>query len=218
MISSVQLALMVIPLAAYFYLLALWQAWRHPRVVSGAVDLWLLALGVSGLFVCGPLGQFMARTLFGRVGPLEWLFLALVGFLVVSRLARRSSRRLVIYHVGAEALDAALCDVLGADEFIPTLAGYESRTQSCGIRVDHSPRGQSAVIEAMGPEADALMATLGSRLQARLRLVPAVMTNLPSLFFALSGLTLLGPLVAGMMTQPHTRAVLRALLERLRGG
>src|ERR1700733_2690036 len=96
MTSPAQLALMVTPLAAYLYLLAIWQAGRHPRVVAGSVDLWLLALGLGGVVLLGPFGRLLARTLFGHAGPLQWLMLTLFGILVVGRLARGALRRLVI--------------------------------------------------------------------------------------------------------------------------
>jgi len=218
MTSPVQLALMVTPLAAYLYLLAIWQAGRHPRVVAGPVDLWLLALGLGGLVLIGPLGRIVAQTLFGRAGLLQWLLLTLVAILLVSRLARRSWRRLVIYHVDGETLDTALRDALGPDEFIRTLSGYEDRTHACGIRVHHSPRWQAAVVEGFGHDPDALIRALRPRLKERLRQAAAGPTGVSLLFFGLSALTMLVPLAGHLLTQPRTRAALRVLLERLHGG
>ena len=54
--------------------------------------------------------------------------------LVVSTLAQRSSRRLVIYHVDAEALESTLRDLFQPATFFQTLDGYEDRT--------HATRGQ----------------------------------------------------------------------------
>src|ERR1700757_2301446 len=101
MTSPVQLALMVTPLAMYLYLLAVWQAGRHPRVVTGSRDVWLLAAGLGGLGLFGPLGQWLAGLISNNPRLLHRLLLALVGMLIVGRLARRSERRLVIYHVDA---------------------------------------------------------------------------------------------------------------------
>jgi hypothetical protein len=218
MTSPAQLALMVTPLAGYLYLLAIWQAGRHPRVVAGSVDLWLLALGLGGVVLLGPFGRLLARTLFGQAGPLQWLLLTLVGLLVVGCLARRSLRRLVVYHVDSETLDMALRDILGPDRYTRTLSGYEDRTDACGIRVHHSPRWQAAVVEGFGQDPDSLIATLRSRLNERLRLAPPGTSNVSLLFFGLSALTMLIPLAGPLLTQPRTRAVLRVLLERLQGG
>src|SRR5438105_4809609 len=73
MTSPVQLALMVTPLAVYLYLLAVWQAGRHPRVVSGRLDVWLLALGLGGLALLGPLGQWLLGLLSKNPGSLHRL-------------------------------------------------------------------------------------------------------------------------------------------------
>ncbi len=217
MTNPVVLALWVTPLAVYLYLVAVWHAGRHPRVVEGAVDLWLLALGLGGLLLFGPFGQLLARMLFRRPGPLHWVLLTLVGVLVVGRLARGSARRLVIYHVEGVALDAALSDALGSDRFVRTLSGYEDRAGGRGVRVDHSPRWQSAVVEGYGYDAGALIAALGPRLRERLNLVPAVTTEVALVFFGLSALTMLAPLAGHLLAQPRTRAALRVLLERLQG-
>src|SRR5437016_1562493 len=115
MTSPVQLVLMVAPLAGYLYLLAVWQAGRHPRVISGTTDVALLALGVGGLVLYGPFGQLLARRLFGHPGPVPWLILTLAALLVVSWLTRGASRRLVIYHVDATALERALGEALGPE-------------------------------------------------------------------------------------------------------
>jgi hypothetical protein len=218
MTSPVQLALMVTPLAAYLYLLAIWQAGRHPRTVAGPFDLWLLALGLGGLVLVGPLGRLVAQTLFGRMGLSQWLLMTLVAILFVIRMARRSWRRLVIYHVDGDTLDAALRDSLGPDEYVRTLSGYEDRAHACGIRVHHSPRWQTAVVEGFGHDPDALIEALRPRLRARLRLANSKPTGVSLLFFGLSALTMLVPLAGHLLTQPRTRAALRALLERLHGG
>jgi hypothetical protein len=141
-----------------------------------------------------------------------------MAILLVARLARRSWRRLVIYHVDRETLDTALLDALGPDDFIRTLSGYEDRTRSRGIHVHHSPRWQTAVVEGFGRDPDALIGALRPQLRDRLRLVQARPTGVSLLFFGLSALTMLVPLAGHLLFQPRTRAALRVLLERLHGG
>lgn len=218
MSSPLQLLLMVGPLAWYFYLLAVWQTGRHPRVVSGALDLILLALGISGLVVFGPLGELLIRIPSGRSEPGRRLVWTMLAILVVSILARRSSRRLVIYHVDPEALESALHDSLGLEAYVRTADGFEDREHTRGIRVEVSPRWQSAVISAFGNDADGLIRELGPRLRMRLRTVHARTTEVPLIFFGLAALTMLVPLTGYLLTQPHARAALRGLLEHLRGG
>ena len=47
-----------VPLALYCLWVAGLNLGRRPRVISGAVDLMLLAAGVSGLMIVGPLELF----------------------------------------------------------------------------------------------------------------------------------------------------------------
>jgi hypothetical protein len=218
MSSPVQLLLTVTPLAGYFYLLAIWQAGRHPRVIAGAVDATLLAVGVGGLILFGPFGQVVAEALFDRPGPLHWLLLTLTAALLVASLSRRSSRRLVVYHVAPETLESALRALLGPDGFVRTLDGYEDRARGRGLRVELSPRWQSAVVEARGRDPDALIASLVPRLRDRLRESPVPAAEVSMVFFGLSALTMLVPLTGYLLAQPHARAALRVLLEHLRGG
>jgi hypothetical protein len=218
MTNPVQLALMVTPLAVYLYLLAVWQAGRRPRVVTGSRDVWLLAMGLSGLVLFGPVGDWLAGLLSNSPRALHRLLLALVATLIVSRLARRSQRRLVIYHVDAANLHAALSAALGPERFTRTLGGYEDRAGAHGVRVEHSPRWQWAVVDAFGAEADRLVAALGPELRDRFRSVPSTPSEVSLLLFGLSALTMLIPLAVHLLAQPRTRAALRVLLERLHGG
>jgi hypothetical protein len=218
MTSPVQLVLTIVPLASYLYLLAIWQAGRYPRVIPGAFDVSLLALGVGGLALYGPFGQMLARILFGRPAPIHWWILTLAAILVVSTLARRSSRRLVIYHVDPEALESTLRDLFEPVRFFRTLNGYEDRTHARGVRVDVSPRWQSAVIEAYGRDPDALIQELEPTLRERLRAAPARTSDVGIMFFGLSALAMLVPLTGFLLDQPRARAVLRVLLEHLPGG
>jgi hypothetical protein len=214
----VQLVLTVTPLAGYFYLLAIWQAGRHPRVIPGVLDTTLLAMGVGGLLLFGPFGQIVAGILFERPGLLHWLFMTLAAALVIASLSRRSSHRLVIYHVNAEALESVLRILLGPDGFVRSLDGYEDRARVRGLRVELSPRWQSAVIEAYGCDPDALIRALAPRLRDRLRETPAPASEVSIILFGLSALTMLVPLTGYLLAQPHARAALRVLLEHLRGG
>jgi hypothetical protein len=218
MTNPVQLALMVTPLAVYLYLLAVWQAGRHPRVVTGSRDVWLLALGLGGLVLLGPLGDWLEGMLSSSPRLLHRALLALVATLVVSRLALRSGARLVIYHVDGATIHAALTESLGAERFSRTLGGYEDRAGALGVRVEHSPRWQWAVVDGFGAGADRLIADLEPKLRARFRNETATPSEVSLLFFALSALTMLIPLAGHLLTQPRTRAALRVLLERLHGG
>src|SRR6266496_3436409 len=100
MTGQLPLSLAVAPLATYLFVLSLWHGGRHPRVVSGPADFALLAFGLGGLVVFG---------------------------LVATLLARRSLRRLTVYHVDPEALVRALRETLDQvpGHFVRTLRGFE---------------------------------------------------------------------------------------------
>jgi hypothetical protein len=218
MSTPVQLVLMIVPLAGYLYLLAVWQGGRHPRVVSGAVDAALLALGLSGLVVFGPFGQLVAGWLFGRMGLVQGLILSLAAVPVIGWLAWRSRGRLVLYHVDAEALESALGEALEPEGFRRTLHGYDDQSGARHVRVDHSRRWQTAVVEGFGPEGRALIRTLHAQLRARFAVVTARGTAVALILFSLSALTMLVPLTAQLLAEPRTRAALRVLLRHLHGG
>jgi hypothetical protein len=218
MTGPVQLALMVTPLATYLYLMAVWQAGRYPRVLSGSVDVWLLALGLGGLVLFGPVGDWLTGLISSRPRVLHHVLVDLLATLLVARAARWSRRRLVIYHVDASALDAALLGALGASRYSKMLDGFEDRERACGIRVEHSARWRWAVVEVHGDGAAALAAELNPRITEQLRQAPAAPSEVALAFFALSALTMLVPLAGHLLAQPRARAALRVLLERLHGG
>src|SRR4051812_23613728 len=83
MAPPLQQVLTFVPLAAYLYLLAIWQAGRSPRVVRGSTDVGLLALGVGGMVLFGPFGQTLARILFREPTTPQWMTLGLLAILVV---------------------------------------------------------------------------------------------------------------------------------------
>src|SRR5690348_15210852 len=99
---AIQLALMVIPLSLYLYVLGIWHSGRTPRVVAGPVDLGLLAFGLSGLLIFGPIGRLWPWHARGLPGV--WAWLALTAFVVLLALPwlPRSFRRLAVYNVDPE--------------------------------------------------------------------------------------------------------------------
>jgi hypothetical protein len=148
----------------------------------------------------------------------QTLIVTLVGFLVARGLARRARRRLVIYHVDADALDAALRESLGPEPFTPTLDGYEDKERARGVRVERSPRWQTAVVEAFGRDPELLIAQLAPEFRARLRAHPARASGVSLILFSLSALTMVIPLTGYLLASPRTRAALRVLLQHLQGG
>jgi len=217
MTRPLQPVLTYVPLAAYLYLLAIWQAGRSPRVVRGGTDVGLLALGVGGLALFGPFGRTLATILFREPTTLHWALLTLFAVLVVRLLARSDASKLVIYHVDADELEMALRDVFEPGTYSRTLEGYEDRAHGRGVRVESSARWQTAALVAYGRDPEGFVREIEPRVRGRLRSSRSRASDVPLVFFGLSALTMLVPLTSLLLTQPRARAALRALLEHLHG-
>ena len=221
MTGSVQLALMLGPLAFYLYVLALWQSARTPRVVSGPLDFLMLVVGLSGLMVFGPIGNLLVVRLspFGKPNPWAWLALgASFGLLVLPWLPR-SFRRLVIYNVDADRLDEVWAEVLATlpGSFLRTVRGFEDPVHRRGLTIDSSPRLRSVVVEAYGHDPETLIQAVGGRLRGRLRRPSGRPAAVAWLLLGLC-MGLIAPILVVLLTRPRAREVLRVLLERLQGG
>ncbi len=219
---ALQVALVVGPLAAYFAALGILQGGRRPVVVPGAVDFLLLAGGLGGLLVFGPVGMVLVRTLFPA--PSVWAWLALVSayglFLMVW--SPRTAHRLVVYRVRPEELRRVVREALlvlpGA--YSPTVRGFEDREHGRGLTVEASGWLRAGTVEGYGYEAEALIATLGPILRRRSRELSeeSAAPALAAVWFGLSLVTVLIPFVATLLRRPQVLDALRALMERLRGG
>src|SRR4051794_36665151 len=110
-----QLGLMVGPLAFYFFVLAVWQAGRRPHVVSGPLDLALLAAAVGGLLLFGPVGQALGAMLASRSGVVVGSVILAALAAAATTLLRQASRRLVVYHMDPVSLHQALAAALRAE-------------------------------------------------------------------------------------------------------
>jgi hypothetical protein len=221
--TAVQLASMVGPLTVYLYVIAVWQSGRHPRIVSGFVDLALLLFGLSGLVLFGPVGRLLlVRAGAGPFGaPSLWAWLALASSLSLLAVPwlPRSFRRLVIYNVDRDSVNLALRNTLQAlpGDYAPTLRGFEDRKHHRGLSLEITAWGRTAVIEAYGDDPESLIVLVRQGLSVHLQ--PA--TSRPSpVAWALLGLcmALIGPVLVVLLSRPQTRAALRALMERLHGG
>jgi hypothetical protein len=213
-------ALTVGPLGFYLWTLALWHSYRHPRVIAGLIDYALLVLGIGGVLAFGPFGQLLTRALSGKPDLLDWMVVVSALGLCASLVARRSLFRVVVYHVDGPTLAAALEDVLRevGGRFHRTLSGYEDRERGRGVVVEVTHRLRSATVEAYGRDAEGLIRDVRPRLRERLRHVAVGPSPVAPLFYGLSMLVMVAPLVSLFLTQPRAREALRVLLERLTGG
>jgi hypothetical protein len=109
-VDPFRLAIALVPLAAYFLILALVNLRRRPFLTTGGSDLTALGAALSGLAFIGPIELFRpeaATTEFGNyIWPVMLVFYWLWVLLVV--LAMRP--RLVVYNVSSEELHPVLAE------------------------------------------------------------------------------------------------------------
>jgi hypothetical protein len=222
MSPALQVALAIGPLAAYFGLLGLLQSLRRPTVVPGTIDFALLAGGLGGLVVFGPVGWVLGKLLFP--GPSLWARLALLSgyVLLVMIWAPRSGRRLVIYNVDPRSLVEAVREGVerldpGA-HFEPTVRGFEDHALGRGLHLEPPGRLRTAVIDAYGNDPETLIASLEPILRRELARHRSARSPLAGLWFALGLLTLISPLAALALSRPGVMTAVRTFLDHLVGG
>lgn len=206
-----QVAMMVGPLACYLSVLAVWHGGRTPRVVSGTVDAAWLMFGLIGLVGFGPIGDALARPLFGT-GPFArgGLVVTLVALGVA--LSGKASRRLVVYNVEPDELIEAIAGLgLGLTRCSD---GFEGVAGAVALRVEPMPRIQVVGVEARGAGAERLLASLLPPLRERLDGRPRRSSPIARPLFWLAVLTLVGPLLAWTAARPAAREAVRAWLNR----
>jgi len=217
-----QYALTVGPLGFYLWVLAVWQSDGRPRVVRGPVDFGMLAFGVGGLLAFGPIGQWASRMVFAQQNAAGRLAAASALGLWACVLARRSSRRLVVYHVDDGRLARALADALSGSpgEFRPIFGGFEDRENARGLRVEPAGWLGCATVEAYGRDPVGLIREVRPRLCRSLLAdaPPGPPSRLARPLYLGSVLVMLIPLAAQFLEGRHARQAVRLLLDRLRGG
>jgi hypothetical protein len=127
-----------LPLGAYLLVVGRLHLGRRPVVVAGSLDLAMLAAGVSGLVLAGPLALLQPA-----VGTAAWATAMLLGSLVLlvvgGLLATRP--RLVVYNVTTEQLRPLLAEVIG---------GLDPSARWAGESVVLPGRGLQLLLDARG--------------------------------------------------------------------
>ncbi len=220
MTGSVRLALALVPLATYFFVLGSWQSGRKPKMVAGPIDFGLLSFGLGNLLAFGPVGQFVVYRVFPAPSLFAWLTVAAFVALVSLFLAPRTAHRLVIYHVSDDDLRRAVWDALEKIEgdFDPTVTGFEDRRAGRGVRIEVGKRLNFGVVEGYGDRGERLIALLAPRLNLRLRDADSRPSLLATFWVVLGSLTMIVPLSSLLLGRTAMSAAIRAVFDRLRGG
>jgi hypothetical protein len=137
-LAGIPLAIAILPLGGYLLLIGWLHLRRRPVVVPGAVDLALLAAGVSGLVAVGPLAILQPA-----VGTTPWAtaMLVLVFVLLVGMAVLAMRPRLVIYNVTLDQLRPVVAEVV---------AGLDGSARWAGESVALPARGLQVLMDARG--------------------------------------------------------------------
>jgi hypothetical protein len=108
--DPLRLAIALVPLAAYFLLLALVNARRRPFVTTGGCDLAVLGAALSGMVLVGPIELFRPETASAEFGGYVWLILLVFYWLCVLLAVLVARPRLVVYNITAEELRPVLAE------------------------------------------------------------------------------------------------------------
>ena len=104
-------AIALVPVAAYFVLLALLNARRRPFITTGGCDLATLGAALSGLVLIGPIELFRPEAASAEFGGYVWLFLLVFYWLWVWLAVLVARPRLVVYNISGEELRPVLAEV-----------------------------------------------------------------------------------------------------------
>ena len=188
MMATFRLALALVPLALYFFILGKWHSGSRPKLVTGAIDFGVLALGLGGPIAFGPVGEFLIDFLFPRESLAAWLAVASgVGLLALIG-STRARRRLVVYHVEGHVLTAAIGVALEriTGSVHQTLHGFEDTKGQRGLTVEVGSRLGFGVVEAYGENPESLIDRIRPELNTILSQVWLPQTRLATLWYGLS--------------------------------
>ncbi|MCL2117035.1 MAG: hypothetical protein FWH27_01280 [Planctomycetaceae bacterium] len=100
----ISIAVAFVPLALYFFALTAFNSGRCPRMLTGQEDLTVLALGLIGFVMTGPMLYVLPVDALAFWGFYTWFFLAVLYALMVWFLGTVFRFRIVIYNIGMSEL------------------------------------------------------------------------------------------------------------------
>jgi hypothetical protein len=145
-LTHVPLWAALVPLAAYFAILAVWHGRRRPVAISGHLDAVALACGLAGLVIAGPLAVVQPAA-----GVSAWTSVALlVGFVLLVGFALLAARpRLVIYNVGIDQLRPVVAEIAAAVDPAVRWAGETAALPGRGLQVQLDDRGLGRTVSVV---------------------------------------------------------------------
>lgn len=144
----------LLPLGCYLLTLAWAHLRRRPLAVSGVFDVAMLAAGVSGLAVVGPLALLVPVT---GGSPWSWPVLAFLFVLGVAICVLVSRPRMVVYNISVEQFRPLVAEVVSA---------LDPKARWAGESAALPDRGFQLHIEGNGPLRTVSIVNVGERSSA----------------------------------------------------
>ena len=217
--STPEVASVSVPIAIYLYALGMFHGGKHPRVVSGTVDLVWLMFGLSGLVAFGPVGRVAVSGFFGpEATATAWSAWVASLMVLAAFVARTGRNRLVIYHVEPDQIRSATRDALAGlgGTFIETLHGFEDAASRTSVLVRVSPRSKTAVVATKGGASGPVMNTIRPRIKETFRAIDRPTSSISTAFFFASSLVMLIPAANFVGFDPQGRRAVRTVGRWLR--
>lgn len=169
-LTDVPLWAALLPVAAYLVAVGCLHLRRRPVALSGHVDVALLALGIAGLVIAGPLALLQPGA-----GTSVWTTVVLlVGFAVIVAGALLAARpRMVIYNVGLDQLRPVVASVAASLDPTARWAGETAALPARGLQVHLDDRGPARTVSviAAGKTSAEAWAEFSRRLRRAIRSV-----------------------------------------------
>lgn len=145
-LTDVPLWAALAPVATYLLAVGCLHLRRRPAVLSGHVDVALLALGIAGMVIAGPLALLQPGA-----GTSAWTTaVLLLGFAVVVAGALLAARpRMVIYNVGLDQMRPVVASVAASLDPTARWAGETAALPARGLQVHLDDRGPARTVSVI---------------------------------------------------------------------
>lgn len=133
----------LLPLSAYLAAMGILQMLRRPVVLSGQTDVALLASGLGGMVIAGPLALLQPAA-----GMSAWTTVVLLlGFVLVVGFAMLAARpRMVVYNVRLDQMRPLVAAVAAALDPSVRWAGETAALPARGLQVQLDDRGPGRTV------------------------------------------------------------------------
>jgi hypothetical protein len=134
-VDPFRLAIALVPVGAYAFVLAWINSRRRPFLTSGGSDLTALGVALSGLMFIGPLELFRPEAATREFGNYIWVFLVLFYWLCLLLAVLLARPRLVVYNISMEELHPVVAEAAGRLDPEARWAGNHLTLPKLGVQL-----------------------------------------------------------------------------------